>query len=694
MLLMYSKKGQYALYLSAITLIITLLYCINNIQSYIIGSCELYAEIKVSPLYYNGSIRQNPDGTYYAGDAFAYNVYHGYNNVTDGSSCIDYSYRLEVDGDAIIYGTDTSGVVEISADARIGIHTLRFQQSIIHVICSPIGEDIICAKFRYSKSTTHKFTVKDPMFEAHLSKNQLIDDDGFVAINKDGTYYIGDPIAILHKVNYGFKNERIGSLHVIVEREYGGMMPVYEYNCSKELCNHKLIYDKYTSTLDLVYGDGITIYNTNNSSLGTHTVLYTLKLINIDKVIATVHTSIGITLVKYMPVYHYYIYLVLNDDMPWSYNKSIAVALHYHGSMDSDGNIYPMRRSKINHYEYNVNTINKEILIEHPRVVHVDAHNFNAERSTLIFEHEDYGKIVFSPLIEDDDNIKLLLSMIKLNIKLYSTNFAGYDRLEVISADYVYPLVKFSTILDVIVYGSDGSIKDIPVEVELQPVGNLLHDYIMKKVINDSNHEKFAEMVLDDMYARDNYANGIGRVSINIRYTSYHIPPYVLSNYDLLDIPLHIALDTLTPYRVKITVGDVTKVYNEHTFSFYRNYIVIINMDQDNKIEDITLTHGKLIFSMDEKFGVISRIVIDGVYYDPKKYCSDTCIIPFHGNSAKVEVYNDWGGRAYTEVIKEEGNKFSYTYDMTNYILEVTFVSVLTLTLFIAYKIIVGRRRD
>ncbi len=690
---MYNKKMQLALYLSVIPLMVTLIHSIHNIQSYTIHNCELYAEIMISPLYYNGSIRQNPDGTYYAGDAFAYSVYHGYNNATDGSSCIDYSYWLEVDGDAIIHGSDTSGIVEISADASIGIHTLRFQQNITHLICSYIGEDSICVKFRYSKSTIHKFTVKDPMFEAYLSKNQLIDGDGFIAMNKDGTYYIGDPVAIMHRLDYGFKNERIGSLHVVVEREYDDMMLVYEYNCSRELCKYKLGYDEYTSTLDLVYGDGITVYSTNNSSPGVHNSRYTLRLMNIDKVIATVHTSIDITLVRYMPVYHYYMYLVLNDDdMPWSYNKSIAVALHYHGSVDEDGNIHPMRRSKINHYEYNAHTINKEVQIEHLRMIHVDAHGFNVERSMLIFDHEDYGKIVFSPLIEDD-NIESLPSTLKLGIRLYSTNFAGYDRLEIISAEYIYPLVKFSTMLDVIVYGSDGVIKDVPVEVEIQPLGNLLHDYIKNKVIHDSKHERFAEMVVEDMYARDNYAKDIGRVSIMVNYTSHYIPTYVLSKYNLFDIPLHIALDTLTPYRIKITVEDVTKIYDEYTFSFYKSYVIIVNMDQDNKIESISLANNRIIFSIDKKFGDISRIVIDGISYEPKRYCSDICVIPFYGYSANVEVYNDWGGRAYAEVVKGEDNRLNYSYDMSSYILEVMFVGVFTLTLFIAYKIIVSRRR-
>ncbi|MEM4392900.1 MAG: hypothetical protein QW557_03880, partial [Candidatus Nitrosocaldus sp.] len=95
----------------------------------------------------------------------------------------------------------------------------------------------------------------------------------------------------------------------------------------------------------------------------------------------------------------------------------------------------------------------------------------------------------------------------------------------------------------------------------------------------------------------------------------------------------------------------------------------------------------------DKKFGDISRIVIDGISYESKRYCSDICVIPFYGYSANVEVYNDWGGRAYAEVVKGEDNRLNYSYDMSSYILEVTFVGVFTLTLFIAYKIIVSRRR-
>lgn len=681
------SKVQLTLCLTVILFIATLLYSINNIQSYAMDACELYAEIRISQLYHNGSIRQNPDGTYYAGDAFAYTIYHGYNDAVDGS-CMDYSYWLEVD-DAIMHGSSTSGIIEIRTDAGIGTHAIRFQQRITHMICAAVGEDSVCFKFMYVKSTSYTYRVVDPLFQAYLSKNQLIDGDGFIAMNKDKTYYIGDPVAILHKTNYRFKNERIGTLHVVVEREYDDIMPVYEYNCLRELCKDNLRYDEYTSTLDITYGDGITLYDTNDSLHGIHKVRYAIKLMNIDKVIATINSSIDINLVRYMPVYHYYVYLVLDDDKPWSYNKSIAIALHYHGSMDDNGAIiHPLRRSKINHYEYNINTINAEVR-EDPKIVHVEAHDFNAEKNALIFYEEGYGKIVFAPLVENDSRLHFTL---RLGIRLYSYNFAGHDILEVIDAEYVYPLVKFSTSLDITVYDSDGDIKDVPVKVEMQPLGNYLHDYIMNKVLHDSAHGRFAEMVIEDMYARDNYAKGSGHLSMRINYTSYHIPEYVLARYNLYDIPLHIALDTLTPYRIRITVGDVTRIYDEYTFSFYRNYVIIVNMDLDNKIEDISLVNDRIIFRVDEKFGDVTMIVVDGIVYEPKKYCSEACIIPFYNESARVEVYNEWGGRAYAEVTREKGDKLNNASDMSGYVWTTMLVSVFILILFTAYRIIVNKR--
>ncbi|SPC33652.1 protein of unknown function [Candidatus Nitrosocaldus cavascurensis] len=670
----------------SITLTAIVILYLHNMQVYASSPCELYAEIRVSPLYHNGSIRQNPDGTYYAGDAFAYSVYHGYNN-TDEGSCIDYSYWLEADSSAIIHGSSTSGIVEIKTDASIGIHAIRFQQRITHQICIMAMEDSICFKFRYSKSTVHTYTVVDPMLEVYLSKGQLIDGDGFVAMNRDGTYYIGDPVAIIHKSNYIFKNERRGTLHIVMEKRYDDITLAYEYNCLINQCRYNLAYEEYTSTLDLTYNDGVTIYRTNNSSPTPHTIIYDVKLINIDKVIAKRDVSIDIMLVRYRPVYHYYAYIVLNDDKPWSYNKSVAIALHYHGSMDDDGkSIHPLRRSKLNHYEY---TLNDGIEEGYLNVTYTNAHGFNTKSKALIFEYEGYGKIVFSPIIDGEYRPKSILT---LNMKIYSADFANYDMLEVINVDYTYPLVRFSTRLDIFVYGSDGKIRDLPINVDMKPLGNYLHDYMRSKVIHDSAHETFAEMVIGDMYARDNHASSIGHLSMVINYTSHYIPESVLSRYNILDMPLYIALDTLTPYRMEITVGDVTKVYDEHTFSFYTNYIIIVNLEQDNKIEDILLQDNILEFRLDEKFGDISRIYVNGTLYDPKKYCTDSCIIPFYSNYAKVEIYNEWGGRAYAEVSEQQGNEVRYVHDMSNHIQMALFVGVFMITLFAAYRIIVARR--
>ncbi|MEM2922900.1 MAG: hypothetical protein QW560_00620 [Candidatus Nitrosocaldus sp.] len=666
-----------------------LLLYMHSIQAYATGSCELYAEIRISPLYHNGSIRQNPDGTYYAGDAFAYSVYHGYNDAKEGS-CIDYSYWLEADASTIIHGSSTSGIAEIRIDAGIGTHAIRFQQRITHMICVAVMEDdSICFQFRYTKSIVHTYTVVDPMLKAYLSKTQLVDGDGFIAMNKDGTYYIGDPVTIIHTSNYTFKNERIGTLYIVVEKKYDDITLAYEYNCLIKQCRDNLVYEEYTSTLDLSYANGVTLYNTNNSSSGVHNIMYVMKLINIDKVIAKTDVSIDITLVRYRPVYHYYAYTVLKDDKPWSYSKSVAVALHYHGSMDDDGKrIHPLRRSKVNHYEYNL-TVNSEIQEGYLKVTYAYAHGFNATSNALIFEHEGYGKIIFSPILNGDFRPT---STLRLSMKIYSVNFAGYDMLEVINADYTYPLVKFSTSLDVFVYGSDGKIRDMLISVEMQPLGNYLHDYMRSKVIHDSAHEMFAEMVIGDMYARDNHAMGTGHVSMMVNYTSHYIPASVLARYNLLDIPLYIALDTLTPYKMKITVGNVTKAYDEHTFSFYSSYVIIVNMDQDNKIEDISLINNKLVFKLDKRFGYAVRIDVNGITYDPKRYCTDSCLIPFYGNNARVKVYNEWGGKAYAEVSEQQDDELKYAYDMSSHVYMALFVGVFMLILFTAYRIIVVRR--
>ncbi|MCS7141822.1 MAG: hypothetical protein NZ888_06520 [Candidatus Nitrosocaldus sp.] len=659
-------------------------------------ACELHADITVSSVYYNGSSRQNPDGTYYPGDAFAYRVEHWYGTAPYGS-CIDYSYWLEVGSDATRYGSSTSGVIEISDGARIGQHTIRFHQSIVHLICIPLGEDSICYKLRYSKSTSYTYTVADPAFRVHLSKIQLMDGDGFMAMNRDGTYYIGDPIAILHTSHYRFKDERIGTLRVVVEREYDDMHIAYEYNCMRESCDHRVGYEEYSSTVDLGYGDGVTLYDTSRSSPSTHTIVYTIRLINIDKVIATSSVSIDVKIVRYIPVYHHYVYLMLNDDAPWSYNKSIAIALHYHGSRDDhdDTLIHPLRRSKINHYEHYI-YMNHDMQVTHLTLDGVDAHGFNADTGAVLFEHAGYGKIVFSPVIEDD--IRLPLYNLTLVTRLYSINFAGHDTMEVINTEYVYPLVRFSTSIEVTVYGSDGNIRYLPIEVEMHPLYGYLHDYIRSKVLHDTQHEMFAEMVIGDMYPRENHATGYGHMRMQVNYTSHHIPAYVLARYALLDIPLHIALDTLTPYRLKITAGDTMHVYDEYTFSFYRDYRIVINMDRDNRIEDISLVDGKIVFDVGERFGEVTGIVVNGVSYDPQRYCSSACMIPFHGRSAMVEVFNGWGGRAYAEVSdgssdggKKDGHGNYRALD--RYVGEFLLVGTLALTLFTAYTILVGRRK-
>jgi hypothetical protein len=684
---------------------------IHTVSSYSSNPCNLYATITILSVYYNGSIRNNPDGTYYAGDAFKYVIEHGYKEVMgEDESCSDYYYWLDVK-DASIIGSKTNGVLEIDSTAQ-GVYRFVFNQSIKHTVCF-MYENRICHSNTYINKTIYAYKVIEPNIDAKLSKVYLYDDDGFITVNKDGTYYINDPIAIAHSIYYRFKDDRIGTLKAIVNKEHD-LLHDYEYTCSKITCNHTLINNNYRTIdhLHFGYNDGINVYIArDNSMLGKHKIIYKITLINIDKVIGYTYASIDAEVVRYEPVYHVYAYLVLNSEGEWAYAKDVALALHYHGSKDDDGLIHELRRSKINANEYNTIaymfnlTDGKEIDKGSLMLKYAIADHYNKESNTLLFDKEGYGKLVFSYNIQDEA-LKHKYSSIALNIRLYSKHFGGYDNLMLSNVVYMYPAVKFSNILEVQVYDSHGNIKDIPVSLSLIPMYNhdyYLHNYLRSKVIHDSKHEKFAEMVMDDMYSKDNIGYGLGYVKMKVNYTSHYIPNYMIHDYgSLLDIPLHIALDAPTPYMINVKVGDLTKVYYEPTYSFYRDYKIIVNTDDDNyRLVKARLTD-RLDLMIDKRFGKITNIYVNDSYYKPELYCRD---MPEHYmcniydidsrlNAVDVILYNDWYGKASLTVIKDSDATKEYDgRRINNNNLQATIIiSSLALTIFIAYRLIRGMR--
>lgn len=660
-----------------------------SVSSYSSSPCNLYATITISNVYYNGSIRANPDGTYYPGDAFKYSIDHGYNN---DPSCSNYRYWIDV-RDASITGS-TSGILEIDSDAR-GSYSLILNQSIMHTVCITVEGSSYCYTSMYTNRVAYTYRVIEPQLDVRLDKIYLYDSDGFTAVNKDGTYYINDPIGVLHNINYKFKYDRIGTLRVIIDRDMEHWITLdHDYSCDMIRCEHSISSSKYYyKDLHFGYSDGVSIYIPYD--LGKGKIVYKVTLLNIDKAIGHAYASIDVEVVKYAPVYNAYAYLVLDSDGEWAYSKDIAVALHYLGSKDDYGYIHGERRSKMNANEYDAIAYMlspndaKEIDRGSLELKYAYADNYNKESNAVLFDKEGYGKLVFSYSIEDKA-LRYRYSSIVLEIRLYSRGFAGYDDLILFNVTYIYPAVRFSNLLEVVVYDADGNIKDIPVSVSLRPFNsNYLHDYLRLKVINDSRDEIFADMVVNDLYSKEDEGYGIGYVRMRVNYTSHYIPEYVVEHYgSILDIPLHIALDALTPYIMEVKVGDITKVYYEPTYSFYRDYRIVANLDEFRLVD--ARFNEYLELTIDKRFGEIRGMRINGSYYEPSPYCIDMqeqyiCKIKIEDDSAYITVYNDWYGKASLSVVKDRNNYATrIAIDYTPAILVIS----ITLTIFIAYRLL------
>jgi hypothetical protein len=210
-------------------------------------------------------------------------------------------------------------------------------------------------------------------------------------------------------------------------------------------------------------------------------------------------------------------------------------------------------------------------------------------------------------------------------------------------------------------------------------------------------------MVMDDMYSKDNIGYGLGYVKMKVNYTSHYIPNYMIHDYgSLLDIPLHIALDAPTPYMINVKVGDLTKVYYEPTYSFYRDYKIIVNTDDDNyRLVKARLTD-RLDLMIDKRFGKITNIYVNDSYYKPELHCRDMLEhymcniydIDSRLNAVDVILYNDWYGKASLTVIKDSDATKEYDgRRINNNNLQATIIiSSLALTIFIAYRLIRGMR--
>lgn len=496
--------------------------------------------------------------------------------------------------------------------------------------------------------------------------------------NLDDTYYLDDAIVIRHEVDYRFKNDRIGTIEAITTKAFTISKEI-EFDCKETVsCHFTLEYPTITTCSDSYdYGYGVTLYRaTSGADYGNQIFDYQTKLYNIGKEFTgnTAINSASVLVVKYEPKYQVYPYLILKDKDPWSYGKRLAIATHYLGSeggeKDDSPGLHEQRRSKINGFVYDSiafdKTETKLNIKDKAGLLWQESESLDEKvlESTLAGKHAvfikaGYGKLIFEyPVKEYIERVRL--ENVTIDSIFQSKLFAGKDNTDLFLTNYTYPAVKFGNVVTVKSVNNEGGINPIPLSIKMVSNTNsgavYLQDYLRDKIIRDTSDKRFSEIVLDDMYDKTNeLSDESGKLELNANMTSLLIPELSTTVWsDRMEIPLHYALAGQTPYIITIEANGMTKTINANLYTHYSDQEFIINMDSDNVLNAVR--NGKVVdIRPDENFGIISKLVINGVDYE--RGCSAGCIV--NGVSEmSIEAYNEWGGKTSTTVTVAESSDF------------------------------------
>lgn len=143
------------------------------------GTCRVNVSVDIQPDDYNGLPRNNPDGTYFAGDAFDFTVdfdYGGTGTCKDPELDVYTSGDLSISCDSSRYGGCVNGHVEIDPSASIGSHSLQAKGSVKHRHCSLITDT--CWWHTHRDSDRYSASVIDPELTVNLKVINMIDSDG------------------------------------------------------------------------------------------------------------------------------------------------------------------------------------------------------------------------------------------------------------------------------------------------------------------------------------------------------------------------------------------------------------------------------------------------------------------------------------------------------------------------------------
>ena len=341
-----------------------------NTENLIKERCFVHVQIDVYSAHHGPFHRNNPDKTFYPGDAFDYQT----QTWKDGCGPFWQPCPIEStpnntvpNGGPCVKG----GAVGADNDAGKGVIDSDYAADAVSLSKQAFAEQRVCHKTEDGwdcnwVTITARATQGIPMRLPNLTVDmwtigeEFTEDDEYISRNLDESYYVWDAINVVHNPFYEFKNERVGTLFIEYEKIHDPLALEDEFFCDAAFCVNTMEipgFKPWTQSFD--YGGGNTVFNaTSFDDIGEHQIKYIARLYNIVPQIDEITQTIDELVVEYFPIYESYVYPVLRDDEQLAFNDRIGYSLHYFGNESTDANpddvigVHEDRRSKINDYFY------------------------------------------------------------------------------------------------------------------------------------------------------------------------------------------------------------------------------------------------------------------------------------------------------------------------------------------------------
>lgn len=539
-----------------------------------------------------------------------------------------------------------------------------------------------CKTVKVTKNGKIRPPVLSPEFEIILDDSPIKDRDNYDGKNKDGTYFLYDPIGIIHKPSLLWKDERSGTIQFETTKKYD-LKNEYESDCNNNTCHNTIgLNTVYPATIKFGNGEGITIYNSTitTDGFGFYDFEYFTIATNLNREISRSENSIKEEIVDYNPKFKSRPYPLISDNKEYAFDDRQGLAMYYFGNVNDDtGEVFEKRRSKINHvWNFGVGfdifgqpsifkqnfTLNDGITVS-PDVL--KSHN-----QTAMFSESGYGKIYFEYFIKSlvmPEEISRFENVTTYTT-LSSVDFASKDTL-IDHYTMRYPELPFTSKVIIKSVNQNGTIMyDDKIELEIIPHRKInaeyINNYIYDKIEFDTNDTVFAQIISNDTYPMIQKYTDNGILNATISKISLYFEDYGVQENNSTSVfsdkisdldkliedpenirllaPYDIGLSGISPTTVIIKVNNMTDIFDNRYYPFGSMQTVIINTQTDNVLSAYR-SLGKIIIDTPENFGNIHAVLINGEIL--KQDCRNGCVLMFQPNyEIKLSVLNKWGGVA------------------------------------------------